>query len=287
MANPAENYEYAELINLIHSLEANQFRLIEAQATNSVSMKVNTKRLQTARKLAAKRSVERGIEIACTDMGIEPKTSKVKSIVGILAFSIVVSIIVFAIIAFSPETEAVESLVTLPSPVEVIPAVAEPETSVIETAQATVKPVRVLTSTDGKPTADQIQTVREICLVGWDEKYSGQMTEKNLDRDGFAKYCVADLLAIAKLESSFNADAENVSDIEKSYGAYQINRNIHRHVTIEQAKSFEFAAAWTLDRIISYGWPVLRTRALACHQGCNSGTDYAAKAKIIAQNYLQ
>ena len=70
-------------------------------------------------------------------------------------------------------------------------------------------------------------------------------------------YCQADLLGIIKVESGFNCNAENIgTPIEKSYGCYQIRLDMpnRKHITIENAKDMFWSSAWTINRLVAYGW---------------------------------
>lgn len=104
-------------------------------------------------------------------------------------------------------------------------------------------------ASQGLPSQFQKDAATRVCS----KKFSG----------GALSVCYRDILAIAWTESRF--DNEAVGDHGKSFGAFQIYTNVHKHVTQEQANDFEWAATWTLDRLISQGYMEYRTWALGSH----------------------
>jgi hypothetical protein len=234
--------------------------------------------------LADRMAVERGIERACADRGIEPE-GRGGLALSVLAFSLVASFIVFAVAALAGSPDGAPESVTETQGVsaDVIPAtVAAIETSPVQAA-ATVAP-RVLSSTDGDPTAGQIQTVREICLVGYDELYGEKMAGWNIGRDDFGARCEADLLAIAWAESRF--DCSVVGDGGHSLGCYQIHDGYHHDVADSDRLDFAFSAAWTLDRLVRHGYPHYRTAAIRSHNGSGEAAGrYADAVKEWSRAY--
>jgi len=78
-------------------------------------------------------------------------------------------------------------------------------------------------------------------------------------------YCVEDMLAMAWTESRF--DCNVVGDNGNSFGCFQIHRGYHKHVTVEQARDIEFSLNWTLNRLVSKGYPKYRTASIRLHNG--------------------
>ena len=100
-----------------------------------------------------------------------------------------------------------------------------------------------------------LSTVDEI-----DMKARRECTEK-----GLGEYCINDLKAIAFVETKFKCDA--VGDFGSSHGCYQIHQGYHPEVTQEKAEDLDFAINWTLNRLIAYGYPEYRSRAIRKHNG--------------------
>jgi hypothetical protein len=276
-----QDYEYAELTNQLTSLHAERLRLIEAEAETSTAMTHVNKQIRRYSRLAERMAVERGIERTCAGRGIEPE-GRTGRIVAVLAFSVVASVIVFTAVAFAGSPEAVQSPESVPETQEVSIDVQAAGTPVIE-AQAVQVAARVLTSTDGQPTADQIQTIREICLVGYDELYGEQMTGWNIGRSDFGRQCEADLLAMAWAESRFNCSV--VGDNGHSLGCFQVHDGYH-DVADADRLDFAFSAAWTLDRLVKHGYPHYRTAAIRSHNGSGEAAGrYAEAVKNWSFNY--
>lgn len=83
---------------------------------------------------------------------------------------------------------------------------------------------------------------------------------------GLGDYCWKDLVGIAHNEQhDFNC--YNPGDHNQSYGCFQIHRGFHPDVTLKQALDNNFAVKWTLNRLISKGYPVMRSYAIMAHNG--------------------
>ena len=108
---------------------------------------------------------------------------------------------------------------------------------------------------------------QNIIPLGMAAAVSRVCKEKELDY----RWCRNDLLAIAFVESRFNC---KVIGKFKEKGCFQI-MPYHNW----KAGDFENDAKWTLDRLIRYGYPKFRTRALQCHNGCGVKNGYAQKIK--------
>lgn len=88
-------------------------------------------------------------------------------------------------------------------------------------------------------------------------------------------YCVEDLLGIFNNETYFQLKVfkdgvcipEGYSDGGKAMGCYQIHQEYHPDVTRAQAENLTFATDWTLNRLISKGYPKYRSYSLMAHNG--------------------
>lgn len=135
--------------------------------------------------------------------------------------------------------------------VTVYQAKASPETQILPVSDE--KQELVSGIKEGKssvPSASQKAAAEMVC-----RKHFGGSSE-------MVDQCRWDLLAIAYTESRFNC--ESVGDNSKARGCYQIWYKLHK-ITVEQAEDFEWAANWTLERMISQGFPVYRSWALGSH----------------------
>ena len=116
-------------------------------------------------------------------------------------------------------------------------------------AETIVEPV--LEATGGKEETDR-EAIERIAKVKCSEKELGE-------------YCVKDLIAMAYTESRFNCKA--VGDGGKSHGCFQLHLGYHSHVTVTEAEDITFSLSWTLDRLVSKGYPVYRSTAIMLHNG--------------------
>jgi hypothetical protein len=82
---------------------------------------------------------------------------------------------------------------------------------------------------------------------------------------GLGEQCALDIQAIAYTESRFNCKA--IGDKGYSKGCMQIHQGYHPHITTEQAEDPQFAVSWTIDRMISKGYPEYRSIAIRSHNG--------------------
>lgn len=143
-----------------------------------------------------------------------------------------------------------------------------------EPATVSHRPVPVPTS--ALPSQHQKDTTAALCR----ERFSGAELSQ----------CYVDILAIAYAESRFHLEA--VGDEGKSWGPFQIYTKVHTTVTWEQATDYEWAARWTLNRIVSKGYPTNRTFAIQAHNGLTYDQNgelivvYANSVKATAQRFL-
>lgn len=87
----------------------------------------------------------------------------------------------------------------------------------------------------------------------------------------------AHLLALCIQEGSvanpnghyFACDPTAVGDHGMARGAFQIHTGIH-DISIRDAEHPYFAARWTAERLLRYGYEKSPKRAMMCHNGCDS-----------------
>jgi hypothetical protein len=133
------------------------------------------------------------------------------------------------------------------------------------------------------PSQSQKDTIAAVCKrIG--ENRAEFYTKHNISINQFIDTCYYDLLAIAWKESRYNCEAKG--DGNKSYGCFQIQINLHK-LTKEQAENFNYAAEWTLDRMVrDYEYPRFRTAALARHNGSGQmAQNYATTVKIKSAEF--
>lgn len=79
-------------------------------------------------------------------------------------------------------------------------------------------------------------------------------------------YCVADLMGIAYAEHH-DFDCSKNGDSGSSIGCFQIYRVVHKSITVSQAEDINWSAKWTLNRLISNGYPTYRSNSIRRHNG--------------------
>ena len=150
----------------------------------------------------------------------------------------------------------------------------------------------VISGTANLPSKEQKQATAIACAHAW-EDHRAEMESANVSNGVYMTTCYYDLLAIARHESGFNNNAENVSAREQSYGPFQINRNAHPDITIAQAKDYVFAVNWTVNHLHAFNYPMERTLSIQAHNGLaydangKLKTVYASAVKATAQKFLE
>jgi len=91
------------------------------------------------------------------------------------------------------------------------------------------------------------------------------IAKKSCAAGKFREYCTKDLLAVAYAESRFNC--QKIGDRGMSFGCYQIHLGYHPNISKEQARDLNFAINWTLNRMVSNGYPKYRSVSLMAHNG--------------------
>lgn len=87
---------------------------------------------------------------------------------------------------------------------------------------------------------------------------------KNCAANKLGKQCIADLMGMAFVESSF--DIERVWDNGEAIGPFQITYKLHK-ITKDQARSIPFSTKWTMDNLIRHGYKKNRVVAVMLHNG--------------------
>ena len=164
-----------------------------------------------------------------------------------------------------------------PATPEILP-VAEPEPR-----KAThVPPKRVQASLKAPPQAIKDATASVCRRVG--ENRQAILSGNGVSAEAFASTCYYDLLAMAYAESRFNCEA--VGDGGRSRGCFQIQTALHG-VSVADAERYEFAAEWTVDRMVrDLAYPTYRTAAITRHNGAGEmAARYAASVKATAEKF--
>jgi hypothetical protein len=91
------------------------------------------------------------------------------------------------------------------------------------------------------------------------------IAKKSCGARKFGEYCINDLLALAYAESRLNC--QKIGDRGMSFGCYQIHLGYHPNISKEQARDLNFAINWTLNRMVSKGYPKYRSASLMAHNG--------------------
>lgn len=142
---------------------------------------------------------------------------------------------------------------------------------------------RVVSYTRARPTQAQKNATEQVC-----ERVStsrrDMLEEINVSHNLFMTTCYYDLLAMAHKESGFNNKA--VGDQGRSHGPFQIQVKMHK-ITVEQAQDYEFAAEWTMDRMVrDTKYPYGRTNSIRRHNGSGQmAANYAESVKQIASKF--
>lgn len=111
------------------------------------------------------------------------------------------------------------------------------------------------------PLQKQKDITARVCLNAAN-RYASQF---DMSHGLFASMCYYDLLAIAYKESLFDCSAHGDVTLGHSYGCFQINGQ--HNLSIALREDYEFAATWTIDRLVRYGYPEARTYAIRRHNG--------------------
>lgn len=153
-------------------------------------------------------------------------------------------------------------------------------------------PKQVTSGSANLPSKEQKQATAIACAHAWEDNRS-ELEGANVSKNLYLTTCYYDLLAIARHESGFNNEARNISAREQSYGPFQINRNAHPDITVEQATDYVFAVNWTVNHLHAFNYPMERTLAIQAHNGLAYDASgklrivYAEAVKATAQKFLE
>ena len=92
---------------------------------------------------------------------------------------------------------------------------------------------------------------------------------------GYSEDCARTLLGMLWNESSNRSDV--IGDNGKARGYFQIHYRLH-NISIACAEDLVCSANWTLDYLEKNSYPRNVSYAVQCHNSCNVGNGYAAKA---------
>jgi len=111
-----------------------------------------------------------------------------------------------------------------------------------------------------------------------------RIAKEKCSKQGLGDFCWKDLVGIAYAEHhDFNCSMKG--DSNWSVGCYQIYRAVHKTITVEQAMDIDFATNWTLNRLIYYGYPKMRSYSIMKHNG-TPGIPATLKYLETVNNYI-
>lgn len=96
--------------------------------------------------------------------------------------------------------------------------------------------------------------------------------------------CVADLLAMAAVETGNTFNFHAIGDNGNSIGLYQINAVYHPNITTAQRQDPFFSADWTLTRMINNHYKTNRDYAIRKHNG---GINWRTAQYLAKVNYYK
>lgn len=134
----------------------------------------------------------------------------------------------------------------------------------------------------------EVQTKKVVLAIPEAKESVEQMirriAKEECDKQKLGDYCVDDLAAIGYTESRF--DCSVIGDGGKSFGCFQIHRGWHPDVSVAQAKDLKFAINWTLNRMVHYGYPTMRSYSIMKHNG-TPGTVKTKAYLATVNNFLK
>ncbi|MEI6510438.1 MAG: hypothetical protein WCO25_00160 [Candidatus Uhrbacteria bacterium] len=92
---------------------------------------------------------------------------------------------------------------------------------------------------------------------------------------GYGEDCAKTLLGMLWIESNNISTA--VGDHGLARGYFQIHYKMHK-ITTTCAEDIVCSATWTVNYLEAHGYPDFVKYAVQCHNSCNAGNGYAAKA---------
>lgn len=119
------------------------------------------------------------------------------------------------------------------------------------------------TISTGQPVAESgLPTVQQVLL-------------KVCENRGYGEDCAKTLLGMLWNESSNRSTV--IGDNGRARGYFQIHYRLH-NITIGCAEDLVCSSNWTLDYLEKNSYPRYVAYAVQCHNSCNVGNGYAAKA---------
>lgn len=152
--------------------------------------------------------------------------------------------------------DGVEILIRIPDPCGLKDVQCKGETSIEPEAQNTPLEKSI------KESDSKVSILKKVCL-------EGQIIAEN---------CWKTLLAIHLTETGGNCKA--VGDQKRSLGCFQIRQDLHKLATTCYW-DLECSAAWTLERMKKYGYPIYASYAIRRHNGAGQLT-YVYLSKVNA-----
>jgi hypothetical protein len=148
-----------------------------------------------------------------------------------------------------------------------------PEPVVAEPSRKEPRPRKAVPS--GLPSQDQKDATSRVCRRIAENRHN-LYEPSGISKEAFASTCYYDLLAMAWTESRFDCAA--VGDGGLSRGCFQIQTAMHG-VKVSEAESYEWAAEWSLDRMVrDTGYPHFRTASIRRHNGAGHMAERYAEA---------
>lgn len=95
------------------------------------------------------------------------------------------------------------------------------------------------------------------------------------ESNGYGQDCAKTLLGMLWTESSNRSTV--IGDNGKARGYFQIHYRLH-NISIACAEDLVCSANWTINYLEKNGYPRYMAYAVQCHNSCNVGNGYAAKA---------
>ncbi|NBS41421.1 hypothetical protein EBS80_02070 [bacterium] len=95
------------------------------------------------------------------------------------------------------------------------------------------------------------------------------------EKNGYGENCAETLTGMLWIESNNRFDV--VGDHGLALGYFQIHYKMHK-ISADCAKDLVCSANWTIGYMERHSYPTYVSYAVQCHNSCNAGNGYAAKA---------
>lgn len=95
------------------------------------------------------------------------------------------------------------------------------------------------------------------------------------EKNGYGEDCAKTLTGMLWIESNNRFDV--VGDHGLALGYFQIHYKMH-NISTDCAKDLVCSANWTIGYMERHSYPTYVSYAVQCHNSCNAGNGYAAKA---------